>query len=76
MSVPTPEQVTAMTPGQHKVYENRVRRIAARRLLSLHKTRRRDLGAWDYGTYWLTNSDGKTVASGLLSAIHAWLVQP
>jgi hypothetical protein len=45
-------------------------------LLSLHKTRRRDVGAWDYGTYWLTNSDGKTVASGLLSAIHAWLVQP
>jgi hypothetical protein len=76
MSVPTPEQVAAMTPAQFKVYENRIRRIAARRLLSLHRTRRRDVGAWDYGTYRLANSDGKTVASGQLSAIHAWLVQP
>jgi hypothetical protein len=75
MSVPTPEQVAAMTPAQFKVYENRIRRIAARRRLSLHRTRRRDVGAWDYGTYRLA-SDGKTVASGQLSAIHAWLVQP
>jgi hypothetical protein len=65
-----------MTPAQHKVYENRVRRIAARQLLSLHRTRRRDRLAHDYGTYTLTDASGKTVATGQLWEIHAWLVHP
>jgi hypothetical protein len=55
--------------------ENRVRRIAARQLLTLHRTRRRDPLAYDYGTYWLEESDGKTVVRDQLSGIHAWLVQ-
>ena len=63
-----------MTPGQYKVYENRVRRIAQRQLLALHRTRRRDPLAHDYGTYWLTAADGTTVVTGQISEIHAWLV--
>ncbi len=74
MSVPTPEQVAAMTPGQWKVYENLCRRIAARQLFTLHKTRRRDKRAHDYGVFWLTNHDGTTVVSGQLWEIHHWLI--
>jgi hypothetical protein len=46
----------------------------ARQLLKLHRVRRRDRLAWDYGTYWLSEIDGNTVAAGVLSEIHAWLV--
>jgi hypothetical protein len=71
--VPTQEQVTAMTPAQFKTYENRIRRIAARQLLTVHRTRRRDQRAHDYGRYWLADTDGKTVVSGSLRDIHAYL---
>jgi hypothetical protein len=33
----------------------------ARQLLELHRVRRRDRLAWDYGTYWLSEIDGNTV---------------
>jgi hypothetical protein len=36
-----------------KVRENRVRRAAARQGLVLHKSRRRDPRAIDFGEYWL-----------------------
>jgi hypothetical protein len=75
MNVPTPCQVEAMTPAQFKLYENRVRRIAARQLLSVHRTRRRDRLAHDYGTYRLADADDKTVTTGQLWQIHTWLVR-
>jgi hypothetical protein len=42
----------AMTTDE-KVRENRLRRMAERRGLSVHKSRRRDPGALDYGHIWL-----------------------
>lgn len=36
-----------------KVRENRLRRMAQRQGLTLHKNPRRDRRATDYGTYWL-----------------------
>jgi len=42
----------AMTTGE-KVRENRLRRMAERRGLSVHRSRRRDPGALDYGHIWL-----------------------
>ena len=35
----------------HKVWENRIRRMAARQGLRLEKSRRRDTRAVGYGTY-------------------------
>jgi hypothetical protein len=62
-----------MPPGRSKVYENLIRRTAARQLLALHRTRRRDRLAHDFGTYRLVDRDGVTVASGRLRDIHVWL---
>jgi hypothetical protein len=42
--------------AEEKVRENRIRRVAARRGYELHKTRRRDPHALDYGTYTLVNA--------------------
>lgn len=39
-----------------KVRENRIRRMAERRGLVLRKSRRRDPGALDFGTYQLVDS--------------------
>lgn len=36
-----------------KVRENRLRRMADRQGLALHKSRRRDRRALDYGVFWL-----------------------
>jgi hypothetical protein len=36
-----------------KVNENRVRRMAERQRLTLHRTRRRDRRASDFGLYWV-----------------------
>jgi hypothetical protein len=43
-----------------KVRENRLRRMAARQGLALHKNRRRDPRARDYGLYWLLWLDIET----------------
>jgi hypothetical protein len=56
------------------VLENLVRRIAARRLLKLKRTRRRDPGAHDYGTYSLVDARGRTVASETLRQVHLYLL--
>lgn len=45
---------------EEKVRENRARRAADRQGLELHKSRRRDPRAIDYGDYWLT-ADGEPV---------------
>jgi hypothetical protein len=42
--------------AEHKVRENRLRRMAERQGLRLEKSRRRDPNAWDYGTWQLTDA--------------------
>jgi len=73
--VPTADQIAAMTPTQFKTYENLLRRMASRQLLRLHKTRRRDRQAHDYGTYTLVDRDGKTVVNGTIIKVHRYLVR-
>jgi hypothetical protein len=46
-----------MTDAEDKVLENRLRRVAARRGLTLEKSRRRDKHAIDYGYYCLLQGD-------------------
>ena len=59
--------------------ENRLRRSLRRRGFVLHKSRRRDPGAWDFGTYQVLDFDRNLVAgdsSGYgmtLDAVEAWL---
>jgi hypothetical protein len=74
--VPTAAQIAAMTATQYKTYTTRLRRMAARRLLALHRTRRRDKGAWDYARYTVLDSDGQTVFSGTLRDVHLYLIRP
>lgn len=46
----------AMTP-EEKVREARLRRMAVRQRMTLHRSGRRDRRAWDYGRYWLAAPD-------------------
>jgi hypothetical protein len=71
---PTPEQVAAMSAVQLKVYLNRVRRIAARQLMTLRKSRRRDPRAHDFGLFWLVDSRGRTVVRGTITEVHIYLI--
>lgn len=48
---------------QHKIYENRVRRIADRQGLKLEKSRRRDPRAIGYGMYRLTDPNTNTLVA-------------
>jgi hypothetical protein len=43
---------------KEKIRENRLRRMAKRQGLELHKSRRQDPRALDYGRYWLTLGEG------------------
>ncbi|MDB5433531.1 MAG: hypothetical protein JWP35_4647 [Caulobacter sp.] len=52
------ERVTP-APSPSKALENRIRRAAARMGLELHRPRRRDRRALDYGTYQLVGADGE-----------------
>ncbi len=64
--------MTSSTP--EKVRENRLRRMAERQGLKLHKSRRRDPRAIDYGTYHLTAGAGSSPrAHGDLDAIERFL---
>lgn len=59
-----------------KSRENRVRNMARRQDLDLHRARTRDPAALEYGTYWLTYLDGEAVyepAGVPLDVIEAWL---
>lgn len=61
-----------MTPNisdaaAEKVRENKLRRMAARQGLTLHKSRRRDPRAVDFGAYWLTNDRNAIVAGDRMS---------
>ena len=45
-------------------HENRLRRMAHRQGLSLAKSRRRDIRAHDWGTYWLLDTRSGSVVNG------------
>jgi hypothetical protein len=53
--IPTPDEVDAMTAGEYKTFENRLRRAADRQGYRLEKSRTRDPRAADYGTYQLVD---------------------
>jgi hypothetical protein len=57
--IPTADEIDGMTATDHKVAENRARRMAERQGLRLDKCRRRDKRAVDFGTYRLVK--GKRV---------------
>ena len=59
--------------AQQKSAEIRVRRMAERQGLRLHKSRRRDRMASDYGVYTLTTARNRVIARGALNAIEAFL---
>lgn len=61
--VPTTDQINAMSDGEYKVYENRLRRMAERQGLRLEKARRRDTRARDWCTYRLMDPSTHTVVS-------------
>jgi hypothetical protein len=64
--VPTPDELNAMTPGQYKGVENRLRAAAERQGLRLEKSRSRDPRAIGWGTYQLVDLYHNTpVAYGL-----------
>lgn len=63
-SIPTIDQINAMTDTEHKVYEDRLRRIAQGQGLRLEKSRRRDTRAANFGTYKLVDPNTNTIAAG------------
>jgi hypothetical protein len=57
-------------PAQgEKVFENLLRRVAKRQGLELHKTRRRDPRALDYGTWTLIDAKSGTTVNGELRSL-------
>ncbi len=58
-----------MTTTEHKIYENRLRRMAQRQGLRLIKSRRRDPNALQYGTYGLVDvqTNGLATYGGAVS---------
>lgn len=62
-----------------KLREKRLRRMLRRRGYGLHKARRRDPTAWEFGTYQIVDFDGRMVAGDstgfgmTLDAVEAWL---
>jgi hypothetical protein len=67
-----------------KSREARLRRMAARQGLILHKSRRRDPNAIGYGGYMLVNAEMNAVVHGELDSfnalslddVEAWLTRP
>jgi hypothetical protein len=60
----------------HKIHENRLRRMAERQGLRLHKSRRRDPRALGYGTYDLVQASDNHMVSPeqmTLDEIEQWL---
>jgi hypothetical protein len=66
--IPTPGEINTMSPENHKVYENRLRRMAERQGLRLEKSRRRDPRAIDYGTYHLIDPQTDSIVAGSVSS--------
>jgi hypothetical protein len=63
-SIPTPDEINAMTPREYKVLENRMRRAAARQGLRLEKSRARDPRALTWNTYQLSDPYTNTLVAG------------
>jgi hypothetical protein len=63
MSIPTPDEINAMTDLELKAEENRLRRAAERQNLKLEKARVRDPRAIDFGTYRLVSTETNTVVA-------------
>ena len=61
-TIPTPEQIEAMTTTEYKSLEARLRRAAERQGLLLEKSRARDARAVDFGTYRLVDERNGAVA--------------
>jgi hypothetical protein len=56
--------LSSMSTQADKIRENRLRRMAARQRIGMHRSRRRDPLAWDYGLYWLVDpSAGKVIGA-------------
>jgi hypothetical protein len=51
------------TEQADKIRENRLRRMASRQRIEMHKSRRRDPLAWDYGRYWLLPTLGEVIGA-------------
>ena len=49
---------------EEKVRENRLRRMAKRQRLELQKSRRRDVRAYDYGTWWIVEPQSNALVAG------------
>lgn len=61
--------MTTSTDVRFKVRENLLRRVASRQGFTLHRSRRRDPRAIDYGLYWLVDDDGDLVSGELMLTI-------
>jgi hypothetical protein len=62
-SIPSADEINAMSDTAYKVYENRLRRMAQRQGLRLEKSRRRDPRAIGFSTYMLVDSNN-TITAG------------
>ena len=62
-SGPQGRRASSMTTTE-KIRENRLRRMADRQGLALHKSRRRDPRALDYGRFWLVDTATNTIVYG------------
>lgn len=62
-----------MSDRSRKVLDNRMRRVAERRGLTLRRSRRRDVRALDYGVYTLTDGNGVEIVFGDLDQIKRYL---
>jgi hypothetical protein len=57
--------ISQLSPTGMVVLNNRMRAIANRRGLTLSRSRRRDPGALDYGTYTIVGRGGEIVAAAV-----------
>ena len=57
--------------SNEKVHENKLRRMAERQGLVLHKSRRRDPRSIDYGKYMIVDAFTNTVVAGELNTRRA-----
>lgn len=61
------DELNAMSNREFRSYEARLRRAVQRQGYSLHRSRRRDPRATDYGTYMIVNPETNTVEAYGLS---------
>jgi len=71
-TIPTSDEIEAMTARQYQVYENSLRRAARRQGLRLVRSRRRDPRALDYGLYVLVDDSAGNQRPGAQAPISAF----